>query len=249
MEDFPGHANGENDGKLGAEEVSIGESPEDIGDGPKDIASASGQQAADGKTADIMILRGAEVDIASPEGYLLGIGLPKSSAQATASDNPFLGDEELFERAGGELDFFIASISKKLLVFHMTMAQATDAIIKAMEDPRVLMLGHAGRYELPIDVGEIVRASKALNKPIEINEFDYKSGTDTAGRYMEIALKCAEESCDICVNSDAHRASDVGEVRNAEVMLSAISFPKEQIINRNSSQFLERYRLAGFGLK
>lgn len=211
----------------------------------------------------IIILRGAEVDIASPEGYLFGIGLPEkpmktgdickppysgvgNTPETGDFGDPFAGQEDLFQRAGGMLDFIIASVSKKLIVFDMTKTQATDAIIKAIGDPRVLMPGHLGRFNLPIDFREIVKTAKALNKPIEINELDYKAGGDTAGRYMEIALICAEEGCHICVNSDAYSAGDIGSFNNVEAILRAIQFPEELIINRDSTGFMEYYQRAGF---
>ncbi len=123
----------------------------------------------------VKLLRGCEVDIVSPEGYLFGMGLPMKKSIV---GDPFDKEKDLFEITTERLDFVIGSVHGKWGLQGITKAQGTQMYINVIEDPRVLMLGHLGRAEVPFEIDELLSVCKELNKPIEINEQSFIYSTD-----------------------------------------------------------------------
>ena len=124
--------------------------------------------------------------------------------------------------------------------------KATQMYIKVIEDPRILMLGHLGRSLVDFDVDELLKVCRELGKPVEINEHSFFQNEDITKRCKDIAVRCAELSVMICVNTDAHISTDIGMFEGARQLLSEIDFPEELIMNRDSKTFLEKYYAAGF---
>ena len=191
----------------------------------------------------VKVLRGCEVDIVSPDGYLFGMGLPMTKR---ITGDPVETERTFFENTTGKLDFMIASVHGKWGLQGITKAEATRMYIKVIEDPRVLMLGHLGRAGIDFELDELLKVCKELNKPVEINESSFICGEGIPERCKDIAVRCAELGVMICVNTDAHISTDVGVFPGAINMLREIAFPEELIMNRDSETFLKNYYESGF---
>lgn len=143
------------------------------------------------------------------------------------------------------IDYIIASAHIPCLT-PGTREQNTNAIIQCMKNPKVNIIGHPDDDRFPLDMELIVRAAKAENVLLELNNssLDPTGFRQNARENIEDMLKrCMKHEVTIVVNSDAHIASLVGEFGYAEEMLTELNFPKELIINLNPERFLD---LIGF---
>ena len=143
------------------------------------------------------------------------------------------------------LDYVIASIHGKEFTRDMTQAQNTQMYLNALRRPEVFMLGHIGRTGLDIDIDEIIRVSRDLKKPIEINEHSFHfpdSGIDS--RCRKIAERCAELGASVAVSTDAHICCNVGIVSQTLEMLEEIHFPQELIVTKDKETFLHALKEA-----
>lgn len=192
---------------------------------------------------NVLVLRGAEVDILSLEGKLFGQDLP---CPTNLVGTPYVRDLSLFERVTANLDYLVASVHGADFAAGATTAQATAMYTKVLENPRVMVLGHTGRSGVAYDVDEVLTVARELGKCIEINNHSLQSSraaTHTACR--TIAERCAELGVNIVVSSDAHIAQDLGRFDCATSMLEEIHFPEELIANRNRAALLESMARAG----
>ncbi|MFZ0390401.1 MAG: DNA polymerase/3'-5' exonuclease PolX [Calditrichia bacterium] len=106
-------------------------------------------------------------------------------------------------------DLVIASIHSR---FKMTESEATDRLIKAMENPYVTILGHpTGRLLLaregyPVNMAAVIEAAAELGVSIEINASPHRLDMDW--RYLKQAR---DKGVKISINPDAHRAGGLDE--------------------------------------
>lgn len=107
------------------------------------------------------------------------------------------------------LDFVVISVHQKL---SMTQKEATDRIIKAMQNPYVTILGHpTGRVLLeregyPLDYDAIFAAAVENNVVIEINASPYRFDLDW--RYIRQAK---ERGVKLSINPDAHNIAGLAD--------------------------------------
>ena len=164
---------------------------------------------------DVIVIRGAEVTILSPEGKL------------DMTDSIMEND----------LEWVIASM-------HMTdmrpstTANHTKAWLAVAENPLVDCIGHCGDPRYAFDYEQVIPVFAKHKKIVEINSHSFRArpGSDVTCR--EIALLCIEHGVPIMVNSDAHHSSMIGQFAPAIAMLESINFPRELIINADSDRFL-----------
>jgi DNA polymerase (family 10) len=134
----------------------------------------------------ILVLKGIEVDILS-DGRL-------------DFEDDFLS----------EFDVVVASIHSK---FSMTEKEATDRVIRAVENPHVDILGHlTGRLLLsregyPLDIRAVIDAAAACQTAIEINANPARLELDW--RYLAYAK---EKGVKIPINTDAHSTEGLSDM-------------------------------------
>ena len=192
----------------------------------------------------VTLLHGVEADIVDRDGHLFGEDILLKTGMA---DEPYEEGKEptLYHWTTRRLDYVIASIHGKDFTKGMTQAQVTRMYLNALDRPDVFMLGHLGRTGLPFDTDEVLQASKAMHKPIEINEHSFGFRDDTIfPRCRKLAERCAELGVEVAVSTDAHICCDVGRTGRALAMLEEIGFPQELIITRDGRSFLDALRRA-----
>lgn len=117
----------------------------------------------------------------------------------------------------------------------------TQAIIGAMKNPYVNIIGHPDDSRYEKDFEEIVKAAKYYGKLLEVNNTSLnlngfrKNARDIVLHYLEI---CEREQVKIICNSDAHIAYDVGNFSNCMDILETSGFPKELVINNSAKEYL-----------
>lgn len=186
----------------------------------------------------VRVLRGVEADIVDLGGHLFGwdITLYKS-----ITGRPYPHERTLREQIWGSIDYAIASIHNSSIADGATIGQTTDMYVQALDDPKVLILGHPGRAGVPFDLDTVLLAAKERGKLIEINEHSFSPHYPSRGRAVceRIAERCAELGVMISTGSDAHVACDVGRFDATHELLSRIHFPEELIATRSASVFLD----------
>ena len=189
----------------------------------------------------VQVMHGCEADIVDLDGRLFGHDVPVTH---TLSGDVRWKETTLKETVFRQCDYVVASVHGKDFAKDASTAQVTEMYIRALDDPKVLMLGHIGRTGLPIDVDAVVTAARDRHKLIEINETSLQR-SGVIKRCKPIAERCAELGCSVAVNSDAHIATDVGRFDLALGLLAFLDFPEELIANRNAAAFKEALTAAG----
>lgn len=191
----------------------------------------------------VMVLHGCEADIVDLDGHFFG------------DDAPILFWRErhdlpegltLKERVFSQCEYVVASVHDKSFADGATLAQTTNMYVRALEDPKVLVLGHSGRSGVPFDVDEVLAAAKDLHKLVEINEHSFEIEGDHIPVCRHIAERCAEMGVMIAVDSDAHVSAAMGRLDRCRAMLEEIHFPQKLVATRDAETFLAALR-AGVG--
>lgn len=183
----------------------------------------------------VVLLRGAEADIVDLEGNLFGhnIGL-ESGITGASYDDPLTLKDLVF----GELDYVVASIHNRSFARDASLAQTTQMYINVLHDPRVHVLGHVGRANVPFEVDEVLTCAKELGKLVEINEHTLAHQQRFSKSCQHIAERAAEIGTQIAVSSDAHFCAAIGGFNNVHTLLSTIHFPEELVATRSARAFL-----------
>ena len=88
----------------------------------------------------VRLLHGCEADIVDVEGHLFGWDIPVT-ANITEEPRP---ETTLKEKCFSACDYAIASIHRADFCDNATRVQNTQMYINALQDPKVLILGHVG---------------------------------------------------------------------------------------------------------
>ena len=175
----------------------------------------------------VIVLRGVEVNIMDYEGEL------------------DMRDADL-----AELDIVIASLHH-VCINPGTMEQNTNALIKAMENKHVDIVGHIGNPLFPIDSEKVVKAAKEHNVLIEINNSSFSVSRDGSKENCSHIARLAKENGNMVVlGSDCHIAFDVGNFESAGKLLEVVGIPEENIMNTSVQKlidFLESKGKTGLG--
>lgn len=186
----------------------------------------------------VVVMRGAEADIVDLDGHMFGWDI---ALREGITARAFRTESTLKERVWQGIDYAIASIHNQSFTEGATLAQTTEMYVRALEDPKVLALGHPGRAGVPFDLDTVLTAAKELGKLIEINEHSFvkRYGSKRREACRRIAERCAELGVMVSVATDAHIACDVGRFEAAPALLNEIHFPRELVATRNKAAFLQ----------
>ena len=190
----------------------------------------------------VTLLRGAEADIVDLEGHLFGYDAPQPfGIVGKAYKHPL----PLSERVFLDLDYVIASVHGTAFAQGASRAQVTEMYVRALENKRVLILGHVGRSGLDFEVEPVVRAAAEAGKLMEINAHSPVSCPERQDVCRAVARACEKYGCGVAVSSDAHISCDVGNLSGATSMLDQIGFPEELVATRSRASFLAALAASG----
>ncbi len=113
----------------------------------------------------------------------------------------------------------------------------TGAYLTALNDPDIDILGHADDPRVPCELEALVIEAGRLGKLLELNNNRIASGIYDGSRLREYALLCKKHSQRICVGSDAHYYTMVGNVAPMMELLDSVDFPPELIVNLTFERF------------
>jgi len=169
--------------------------------------------------------------------YIEGVRVLKG-VEANIID--FQGRIDMMDAELKHLDYAIASLHIPC-INPGSKKDNTAAIIGAMCQPKVKIIGHPDDDRYPKDFSEIVKAAKYHNVLLEVNNASLnpngfrQNGRDIVLKYLEL---CEKEQVKVVLASDAHFAYDVGNFNYCEEIIEASGFPEELIINHRPEEFL-----------
>lgn len=112
--------------------------------------------------------------------------------------------------------------------------QNTAAVIGAMKNPYVQIIGHPDSSRIPLDYKALVLAAREHHVLLEVNNSSLKPTSPRPGareNYRTMLSLCRTYNVPIIVNSDAHCAEDAGRHDFAMKLISELEFPLELVVN------------------
>ncbi len=155
------------------------------------------------------------------------------------------GELDLPESILENLDLVIASLHD-VCIAPMSREDNTKALIEAIKNPYVDIIGHPGNPLFPINEEEFVLAAKKENVLVEINNSSFVSSR--LGSYdncKRIAILCREHEVPVIINSDSHFSMAVGKFDEALELLREIKMPEDLIVNTDPEKFIAILRQHG----
>lgn len=134
------------------------------------------------------------------------------------------------------LDYAIASFHEPIFM-PKTEKEHTEAIRNVLQrHDKVIILGHLGNPNFPIDKEAVVKMAKEKDIMIEINNSSLGNGSRKGSKpnCSEIAKLCMKHETKIILTSDAHINLSIGDFERAINMLDDIEFPEHLIMNEPS---------------
>lgn len=151
------------------------------------------------------------------------------------------GSIDLDERSIRDLDYTIASLHTACIT-PGSEKENTRAYLKAMEHPKVCIIGHPDDGRFAVDYKELVREAKRQNVWLELNNSSLNPNGFRSNAYENdttILRLCMEQGAKIVIGSDAHREEDVANFDRAQKLLDELQFPDELIVNRSIENIKE----------
>lgn len=143
------------------------------------------------------------------------------------------GALDLEDRVLKKLDLGIASIHPPCFACG-SKQQNTDAVIGAIKNPYILIIGHPDDGRFPLDYEQIVLAAKEYGAILEVNNASVAPGSfrpNTRENDIEMLRLCKQYQVPVIMGSDAHVASDVGRHDFVSQLIAETDFPKELVMN------------------
>ena len=139
------------------------------------------------------------------------------------------------------LDYAIASLHNPC-IDSGSVAENTAAIIGAMKNPHVVIIGHPDNPNYPVDFDAVAKAAADNKVLLEINNSSYKAGGYRSGSRDNAKIMlaaCKKYGTKIIMGSDAHIDSDVGNHKLSQEILRENNFPPELVINYSVEKFFD----------
>lgn len=152
------------------------------------------------------------------------------------------GNVDLPEWVLKSMDITIASFHAPCLT-PGTIEQNTQAMIKAIQNPLINIIGHPDDGRFPLDYERVVKAAKQNHTLLELNNSSLTPGGFRLGTEANDTIMlqyCMEFDTPIVVGSDAHFMTQVGSHQYADQLLKKLNFPENLILNGNPDE-LKKY--------
>lgn len=173
--------------------------------------------------AGVRIFRGVEANILDPQGGL-----------------------DLDQAVLADLDFVMAGLHESCGFCGRGIDLNTQAVLAAMENPRVRCISHPGNPVFPLHYEEIVRGALKTGTALEINNSSLGlSRKGSCDNCREIARLCAEMGTQVLIGSDAHISQGVGVFDDALQLIDEAGISEGQVVNANWERLLEFLKLEG----
>ena len=158
----------------------------------------------------------------------------------------YSGSTDLPARLLKRIDYAIASLHKECTE-PGSVAENTAALIGAMRNPHVVIMGHPDNPKFPADLDAVARAAKDNGVLLEINNSSYLPNGPRVGSAENAKIMlaaCKKYGTKVIMGSDAHIDLAVGNHELSQKILAENNFPEELVVNTSVEKFFEcvKYR-------
>lgn len=173
----------------------------------------------------IQLLLGAEVNIMDAEGT---VDLSK----------------EIME----SLDIVIASIHMPCYGKTRSTEENTRALIRAMENPYINIIGHPDDSRFPLHYKAVVETAKETNTLLELNNSSLNPTGFRQGakeNLLHMLELCKSYNVPVTTGSDAHIDWDAGNFNYVQSLLAESQFPENLVVTTDFEKlkpYLNRYK-------
>lgn len=148
------------------------------------------------------------------------------------------GNLDVTGKTAENLDIMIASLHD-LCISPGSIEENTNALLKAMDNPLVDIIGHSGNPQFPIYEEEIVKKAKEKDKLIEINNSSFKtSRKGSEANCLKIAELCKAYGVKVILGTDSHVCFTIGNFDKAGELVDKIEMPEELIMNTDEKKLI-----------
>jgi len=162
--------------------------------------------------------------------YIMGVRIYKG-IEANIMD--LEGSVDVDDEMASTLDYVIASLHPPC-VAPGTVEENTCALMGAMKNPAVKIIGHPDDDRYPLDYDELVMAAGREKVALELNNSSFCPGTSRQNARKNAFLlmdRCRFHEVPVIMGSDAHIYYDIGEMTQCEMILRETDFPPELVLN------------------
>lgn len=149
------------------------------------------------------------------------------------------GHVDLDDHVLRQLDIKIASLHS-VCILPGTREENTRAVLGAIRNPMIDIIGHPDDGIYPLDYEPIVEAARETNTLLEVNNNSLNpmgARKNTRGNLITMLELCKQYEQPVIMNSDAHVFADVGRRDFSEELIRDLDFPEELIVNRSVGVF------------
>ncbi len=143
------------------------------------------------------------------------------------------GKMDLEDNILAMMDYVIASMHPPCMTPGSREYNTKSAIL-AMQNPYVKILGHPDDARFPLDYDELVRAAKAEQVALEINNSSPHPQSPRPGARENIITlldKCMKYEVPVVLGTDSHISYSIGKFDCAMGIIDEVKFPAELILN------------------
>jgi len=138
-----------------------------------------------------------------------------------------------------KLDFAMAAFHEDCGFNDQGIDRNTDAVLRAMNNPRVKAIAHSGNPAFPVHLEKLVQGALQTGTALEINNSSFAmSRKGSRPRCEQLATLIARSGAMVVVGSDAHIAQGVGEFENAVDVLLQAGIRGEQVVNSSYKRLM-----------
>lgn len=158
------------------------------------------------------------------------------------------GDVDMVPELMKKMDLTIASIHTPCFHSEKTVDEVTKAVINAMKNPYINVIGHPDDSRFPVDYEAIVKAAKETGTLLEVNNSSMRPDNkrEKAVENLRIMLKfCKKYGVSITTGSDSHLDLDAGKLNLVDKILTECDFPEELVATTSLEKlkpFMNRFK-------
>lgn len=122
----------------------------------------------------------------------------------------------------------------------------TRAVINMIRSQKIDIMVHLGNPQFPLEYELVVQEAVKAGVAIEINNSSLKnSRKGSRPNCKKILELCKKYEAMVSLGTDSHISYDIGEFKEAQLLIEEVGYPVESIINysmKNLDKFLENRR-------
>ncbi|CAG9297527.1 phosphatase [Celerinatantimonas diazotrophica] len=149
------------------------------------------------------------------------------------------GEIDVPEKLVKQLDLVIGSLHEPIFAPNDEKTN-TQALINAMKNGLVDVIGHPGNPNYPIDINAVVEAAAHYRVLIELNNSSFLgSRRGSHKNCLAIAEAARDSGTWITLGSDSHIAYTVGQFAECIDIIEQVQFPLERLVSTHAGKLLD----------